>query len=168
MLVTHRHHQSLSQASAIELSELQLIVRDLKRTLARLWPGPVLVFEHGSNAKSRSQCVGHAHVQIAPHLGPLAARILPPNATRLQTLDQLSAEFPTGGYMMTAVSGAVHVAPDMNLPSQYFRRRICELQGRRDEWDYLVFPRNEDMQVTIQLMEDALPSPLLTAAREIS
>jgi hypothetical protein len=152
----------------MELSELQLILRDVERALERLWPGHVLIFEHGSNAKSRSQCVGHAHVQIAPRLGSLAMRILPPNATRLQTLQQLSAEFPAGGYMMTVGSGAVQIAPDMNLPSQYFRRRICELQGREDEWDYLVFPRHEDMRVTIQLMEDALPSVLLTSDREMS
>ena len=116
--------------------------------------GPVTVFEHSAPMTTetpRSACTDHAHVQIVPRIYPLD-RDLPGGEHRGSLWEFYTGALPHDGYVMTtSKDGGVLCAPDTGV-SQYFRRRIAQLEGQADEWDYMMFPRWGHMQETLSVL----------------
>ena len=72
--------------------------------------------------------------------------------TRIPSMRQLRNCYPAGGYLMVSVAGITWAMSDKEVVSQFFRRRICALQGRPDGWDYLAYPNLVAMDETISLL----------------
>lgn len=164
MVVSNSHYSSCSQAPPPARNELRLLTPRLSAALEQLWPGATLTFEHSSRKGGTVGCIEHAHLQIAPGLGEWAAEVFTQDFRVVSSPDDIVAQFPTGGYVMTSAGGVTRVAPDERVPSQFFRRRLCHLQGREDEWDYLTHRQEPDMTVTLQA---AMKSDLLATAVDI-
>jgi diadenosine tetraphosphate (Ap4A) HIT family hydrolase len=137
--------------------ETSAAFRDLMQRTARavqLAFGPPTLFEHGSCPKEgvrRSACLAHAHIHILPGSYDLRSCV----TSRGGTLGRSASErtLDQAGYlylhepMMRPVYGR---DPGM---SQFLRRQIATALGMPDEWDYLLFPRLENVSRTIKSLK---------------
>jgi diadenosine tetraphosphate (Ap4A) HIT family hydrolase len=114
--------------------------------------GPVTLFEHGASAAgsgARSACTDHAHVQVLPgdYELDLQHKV---HACAASPAEFYSSPAPFDGYLVHRDPGHVmSAAPDPGV-SQYYRRRICDLQGEPHGWDYWVIPRLDSVQATYE------------------
>jgi diadenosine tetraphosphate (Ap4A) HIT family hydrolase len=104
------------------------------------------VFEHGGSTyhPCRSSCFEHAHVHVVP--GELEDPDLPFAPVSLNALRERMGS--RRSYLLWGPLGKLRVGPDPR-ESQYMRRHVLRNTERRDEWDYAVFPRWEDVKSTI-------------------
>ena len=117
--------------------------------------GPVTVFEHGSCSqrnRRRSACIDHAHTHVMPGVYGLSSFMMKPfslPADRIErTLD------PDAGYLLLdEPPHGPRYGPDPGI-SQYMRRCIALKLGIPDEWDYLLFPRLENVTETARALSE--------------
>ena len=114
--------------------------------------GPPTVFEHGACQRTdirRSACLEHAHVHVMPGAYDLTPSVRPADADEPAST-VATADLAHSGYLfLREPRGTPIYAADPGL-SQFFRRRIAEKMGIADEWDYLMFPRLDNVHITIK------------------
>ncbi len=115
--------------------------------------GPATIFEHGScvtPGARRSACLDHAHLHVLPGSYRLAGSMQQRSTKLLNDIDYAlkSLESADGYLYLREPSGAAWYAPDPRV-SQYFRRKVAEYLNAPDEWDYLMFPRLDNVRETI-------------------
>ncbi len=113
--------------------------------------GPVTVFEHGSCSRidqRRSACLEHAHAHILPGVYGLSSAIVSP---RYDIRSCLTGALDTDlGYLLLdepPVGPRYGADPGV---SQYLRRCIAAKLDIPDEWDYLLFPRLDNVHETVR------------------
>jgi diadenosine tetraphosphate (Ap4A) HIT family hydrolase len=153
LLVSNSHRLAMSELSGDEWDALGIVLRYWASRLEQLWAQEPLAFEHGPSAHSPSgACVYHAHLQLLPLAGVGDQDLVVKGMTRIPSMRQLRNCYPSGGYLMVSIAGTTWAMSDKQVASQFFRRRICALQGRPDEWDYLACPNSVTMDETISLL----------------
>lgn len=113
--------------------------------------GPTTIFEHGSCSSGplrRSACLDHAHMHIIPGSYDLAKWIEPATDMRQhRTLPR--ASHPEDGYLFLHEPASEPVYTGDPGVSQFFRRHIASEVGEPGDWDYLLFPRWENVRETV-------------------
>lgn len=115
--------------------------------------GPATVFEHGSCSQRgirRSACLDHAHTHILPGLYGLSRAML---TSPRRSADQLELTLgdDVGYLLLDEPPYGPRYGPDPGI-SQYLRRCIAAKLGVPDEWDYLLFPRLENVSETVRAL----------------
>jgi diadenosine tetraphosphate (Ap4A) HIT family hydrolase len=152
LLLSNSHRLAMSELSENEWDALEPVLCYWKSRLEQSWGQEPLTFEHGPSANAPSgACVYHAHLQLLP-LSGVDNEDLVNGMTRISSIRQLRNCYPSGGYLMASIAGTTWAMSDKQVTSQFFRRRICALQGRPDEWDYLAYPNPDAMDETISLL----------------
>jgi diadenosine tetraphosphate (Ap4A) HIT family hydrolase len=150
LLVSNSHKLAMSGLSENEWDALGPVLRYWTSRLEESWRYEPLVFEHGPSANSSGgACVYHAHLQLLPLADVSSGDLVVEGMTRIVSIRQLSSSYPSGGYLMVSAAGITWAMSDKQATSQYFRRRICALQGRPNDWDYLTCPNQVAMDETI-------------------
>jgi diadenosine tetraphosphate (Ap4A) HIT family hydrolase len=153
LLVSNSHKLAMSELSENEWESLGPVLSYWTSRLKQSWGAEPLAFEHGPSANSSGgACVYHAHLQLLPLAGVSNGDLVVKEMTQIRSMRQLRNCYPSGGYLMMSVAGVTWAMSDKQVGSQFFRRRICALQGRPDEWDYLVYPNSVAMDETISLL----------------
>lgn len=153
LLVSNSHRLAMSELSEKEWDALGPVLRHWTSRLEQSWGQEPLSFEHGPSANSSSgACVYHAHLQLLPLAGVGNGDLVVKGMTRIPSMRQLRNCYPAGGYLMVSVAGITWAMSDKEVVSQFFRRRICALQGHPDGWDYLAYPNLVAMDETISLL----------------
>jgi diadenosine tetraphosphate (Ap4A) HIT family hydrolase len=138
LLVRREHVVAMSELADNEWCDLKHVLSSWRRRLEDLWGKEVVAFEHGpSESNACGACIYHAHVQLLPLPGLKIDSGLTDGMTEIAELDDLRASYPRGGYVMLNAVERTWVTDDTGVPGQFLRRRICQLQGRPAEWDYL-------------------------------
>lgn len=117
--------------------------------------GATTVFEHGSCAAEggrRSACLDHAHVQVLPGSYELSHDVAVTQAAR-RTPTSPSYGLSSPGYLFLHEPNAEPVYLIDPGSSQFFRRRIAAKLRVADEWDYLLFPRLDNVRETIMHLQ---------------
>jgi diadenosine tetraphosphate (Ap4A) HIT family hydrolase len=113
--------------------------------------GPTTVFEHGTCAQEgvrRSACLDHAHLQVLPGSYGLIHDLVVAKATGC-TPSPPGRSFNSSSYLFLDEPDKDPIyLVDPGL-SQFFRRRIAAKLRVGDEWDYLLFPRLENVRETM-------------------
>lgn len=140
--------------------ETSVAFRDLiQRTVKAVQSafGPPTLFEHGSCPREgvrRSACLDHAHIHILPGSYDLKPHVTSRSGSQDRSVNERTLN--EAGYlflhepMMRPVYGR-----DPGMP-QFFRRQIATALGIPDEWDYLLFPRLENVSQTIKHLKIAV------------
>jgi diadenosine tetraphosphate (Ap4A) HIT family hydrolase len=114
--------------------------------------GPPTIFEHGScilENTRRSACLDHAHIHLLPGLYELSNSNAQADAAAVPRW-QPRVIAAVAGYLFLQEPGAEPIyAADPGI-SQYFRRKVAAKLDFEDEWDYLLFPRLENVLETIK------------------
>lgn len=113
--------------------------------------GPATIFEHGTcvtPGTRRSACLDHAHLHVLPGSYRLTIFMQRRYANPMYYNGLNGNESPDGYLYLREPEGPAWYAPDPKV-SQYFRRKIAEQLNRPDEWDYLMFPRLNNVRETI-------------------
>jgi hypothetical protein len=141
--------------STLRVGPLERFLEFVDRAVSRVTAvfGPATIFEHGSCATPgarRSACLDHAHLHVLPGSYQLAGSIQQRPTKLLNDIGYaLRGSEASEGYLyLREPSGAVWYAPDPRV-SQYFRRKVAEHLNAPDEWDYLMFPRLDNVRETI-------------------
>lgn len=154
LVFPEQHVESVNGIAQHALTRFQALVSQTVEAVRTIF-GPVTVFEHGSCPREdirRSACLDHAHMQILP--GAYALQ---------RSVDVLTKVFPTSqntlsqeGYLyLEEPDSASLYVKDPGI-SQFFRRRVAESIGIADEWDYLMFPRWDNVRETIRRLTGVL------------
>lgn len=154
LVVNNTHKLAMSQLSENEWNALDLVLHSWTDRLEKLWQRESLVFEHGpSTGSSGGACVYHAHLQVLPRPNVRRTDLLVDGMVRISEIKDLGILYPSGGYLMMKMREGIWVMPDGRVVSQFFRRRICALQGRPGDWDYLVYTNRAAMDETILMLK---------------
>jgi diadenosine tetraphosphate (Ap4A) HIT family hydrolase len=120
--------------------------------------GPVTVFEHGSCSRGdlrRSACLDHAHTHILPGFYGLSSAIVDPHyGARNPISGALAADL--GYLLLDEPPDGQRYGVDPGV-SQYLRRCIAAKLGVPDEWDYLMFPRLDNVRETVKVFQTRSP-----------
>jgi diadenosine tetraphosphate (Ap4A) HIT family hydrolase len=124
--------------------------------------GPTTIFEHGSCAlrdTRRSACLDHAHTHILPGLYGLSEAVPEPVG---RSPDHHGPTWnPDAGYLLLdEPPRGPRYGIDPGI-SQYLRRCIATKLGIPDEWDYLLFPRMDNVQETVRVLYGRIASVAL-------
>lgn len=114
--------------------------------------GPVTIFEHGSCPTigiRRSACITHAHLHIIPGSYQLSPHLSSSKETTGATIRK-------AGYLFLREpheKARYYTDPGV---SQFFRRLIAAKLDIADQWDWLLFPENENVAATIERLRSRL------------
>jgi diadenosine tetraphosphate (Ap4A) HIT family hydrolase len=146
--------------STLRVSLRERFLEFADRTVSRVTAvfGPATIFEHGSctaPGARRSACLEHAHLHVLPGSYKLAGSM---QQWPVKVLDNIGyalkgSQLSEGYLYLREPSGAVWYAPDPRV-SQYFRRKVAAYLNTPDEWDYLMFPRLDNVRETIHRFEE--------------
>jgi diadenosine tetraphosphate (Ap4A) HIT family hydrolase len=113
--------------------------------------GSPTVFEHGTCPNGllrRSACLDHAHIHIIPGCYNLERRVRSSAESSSQAAARITRRRDSG-YLFLQEPDADPLYSDDPGVSQFFRRHIAGELGEPDDWDYLLFPRLNNVRETI-------------------
>ncbi len=113
--------------------------------------GPPTIFEHGScmlDNTRRSACLDHAHIHLLPGSYELSSNAQEDAVIVFGRRPKIITA--ATGYLFVQEPGAEPVYVSDPGVSQYFRRKVAAKLDFADEWDYLLFPRLENVLQTIK------------------
>lgn len=150
LVFPEQHVESTLRVSRDRCAEFNDLLRRTADLVATSF-GPVTVFEHGSCSRldqRRSACLDHAHTHILPGVYALSSAIVDPHYYPRNSipgplgtdLGYLLLDEPPHGPRYGADPGV----------SQYLRRCIAAKLDMPDEWDYLLFPRLDNVRETVK------------------
>jgi len=148
-IISRKHVLSMALLFQNEIQDLWNFCEEVIKFQSHTW-GPVVIFEHGvcKEDKPTGACINHAHW----HLVPGGYELLPDNQDFMQ-IDSFAAYAKNkkahSQYLYYADQNRNEfILENANVPGQFFRRILASRIGKPDEWDYLVFPFFENIQVT--------------------
>lgn len=112
--------------------------------------GAPTIFEHGScvlENTRRSACLDHAHVHLLPGSYELSSDAQTDAVSVFGRRPKATAAIT--GYLFLHEPGFDPVYVSDPGISQYFRRKVAAKLDFADEWDYLLFPRLENVLATV-------------------
>jgi diadenosine tetraphosphate (Ap4A) HIT family hydrolase len=121
--------------------------------------GPATVFEHGSCSERnvrRSSCIDHAHTHVIPGIYGLSAFLTEPFSLAVDR-QKLTSGTNVGYLLVDEPPYGPQYGLDPGV-SQYMRRCIAVKLGIPDEWDYLIFPRLENVAETARALGGRIAS----------
>jgi diadenosine tetraphosphate (Ap4A) HIT family hydrolase len=160
LIVSRRHVERGADLNIDELGELKGIVKRWSVELLKHWDAAPFIFEHGGRSASTSGgCIAHAHIQMLPlAVSPLSRTS---NAVRISSIENLQS-YREVDYIMVWRRDVIFIkSPGRRQSGQYMRRRIAELLGCPDAWDYLVFPNFDIMKSTLDSLNNSFELPVL-------
>ncbi|MGP8121150.1 MAG: hypothetical protein ACLP8B_11605 [Xanthobacteraceae bacterium] len=145
---------SLRELDAAERRHLFRYSATVGRNLASLAPN-VFYFEHGpSRRNSIVGCgVDQAHLHIVPMQWDLVRYVLEAPEVEWTAVDSSDpwAGLPRGTeYYVISDLVRSYVGQPCCPQSQFFRKKIAELSGASDEWDYRTWPHYDRIKRTIE------------------
>jgi SAM-dependent methyltransferase/diadenosine tetraphosphate (Ap4A) HIT family hydrolase len=155
LIVPRRHVRSIGELSLPEITHAFDAARVMGRRVTRAFGSSVVIVEHGSSGQDygpSGACIEHAHMHLFPlDSGTDASRFALPESERVDDVAELSAlaRRHRNYYYCAWGSSAGYVVADPPLESQHARRIWSEVVGRRDEWDWALFPFMENARLTV-------------------
>lgn len=151
LVISRVHATSLASMGDAALAAYEHIVTMYYRRL-HLQPTDVLQAEHGPGQSGRGGgCIEHVHVNLIPGLGDYidALDLSLPIISRITLLRQLT-ELADKPYVFLRAGAELRVYDGTSASSQLVRRRLCERLGR-DDWDWQLFPRHDNIRTTLSM-----------------
>jgi diadenosine tetraphosphate (Ap4A) HIT family hydrolase len=158
LVVPRRHALGILRLPQAALAECDELVAECVRRTRSLYPGPVVLFEHGSADRGNGAsgaCVEHAHLHLLPGPIELVSRVRA-RMPRWPEVRQFAEAAGAGGRAYLLVGSAnpttafsVHYNPAA-VPSQYFRQHYAILTGAADSWDWRKAPGADLFRRTIE------------------
>jgi diadenosine tetraphosphate (Ap4A) HIT family hydrolase len=154
LIVSRRHIERMADLDSGELADLDEVLIFWQSKLNSKWRDRRFVFEHGGRSStSSSSCIAHAHIQMLPlPFNPIATY---EGFIRLDSVGELRS-YRGLDYLLIWERDAIYLRElRPGQTGQFFRRRISEMLGHADAWDYLAFPNLDVMQLTLsELIEE--------------
>jgi diadenosine tetraphosphate (Ap4A) HIT family hydrolase len=113
------------------------------------------IFEHGPcKPLSGIGCgVDQSHLHVVAMDGDLSSKVLADNSVvwmAADARDPWTTCRDDQEYLLICEKGACYIGFPRVAQSQYFRRKIAEIRGMPDAWDYREWPFHENAQRTIE------------------
>jgi diadenosine tetraphosphate (Ap4A) HIT family hydrolase len=142
LILPRAHVTSLAQLGGALAAELLDFAENCVAAVTADF-GSSLIFEHGVGAGSTGGCgIDHAHLHILPLDHAMIARTIDAIDTRFalgpptRFIDAIQHTSPSDSYALVGTNlSAVRIAVASDIPSQFIRMTIANLQGRQS-WDW--------------------------------
>jgi hypothetical protein len=154
MIVGRAHLSGLSFLSVEALEAYEQAVR-----AAEAVSGPEgLEAEHGGMHEDRGgACIAHTHVNFIPGL-PSVLDMFAGQLPVLKDVDEVMDVRRMGEpYILLRQRGRLRLYSAAGVPSQFIRRRVCQLLDR-DDWDWALSPNLAVVRQTLALWRQRAPS----------
>lgn len=154
LLLPRRHLRSLGELSLLEIQHVFDDAWTMAKRVTRIFGGSVVLVEHGSSGQNNGPsgaCIEHAHIHILPlDSGIDPSRFVLPDSTSLDNLADLGvlAKKHQNYYYCAWSRTDAYLAVEPKLISQQARRTWAEAVGRKDEWDWALFPFLANVRLT--------------------
>jgi diadenosine tetraphosphate (Ap4A) HIT family hydrolase len=155
LVFPEQHVESCLSMGAQAYRAFRDLLNSTAERVATIFDSPT-IFEHGSctsSALRRSACLDHAHIHIIPGNYELADCLIAPIGLASRSSMRI-ARYPDSGYLFLQEPAADPIYTEDPGISQFFRRQIAGQVGEPDDWDYLLFPRWENVRETISRFHD--------------
>jgi diadenosine tetraphosphate (Ap4A) HIT family hydrolase len=158
LIVPKEHVLSIGHLSCENDPELTALLNQVCSYLREQYGLPIVAFEHGAESfRNRGgACTDHAHVHLLPAslqidlLTPMRVDFEPRRVADLSNATREQVTKRRRPYLwVQEQNGEKWVCDAPDALSQYIRRILLSQLGRRDEWDWAVFPGQEYIRRTI-------------------
>lgn len=149
LIIARDHVRAFAEMSKADLGHVEEFKEAVRLFLARAYHKPVVVFEHGCGPTWQQRggaCIDHAHL----HMLPLECCLKKPLARHfrfrsISSIQELAYRENRNAYLYleTAEGERLLFDVDVELPSQFMRRLICEMIGQPSLWDWRTHPFRE-------------------------
>lgn len=147
LVCSRRDRSGVHQMHAAELLRLQSILASVERVYSRIHGKNFVMFENGTRGTGLSGCsIRHFHFHVVPTARTFNER--PNSGGGFHIVESLPAAQRRatllGDYQLMKIpDGPFLIRSRGELPSQYLRRRVAELNGIT-EWDWRKFKKTVD------------------------
>jgi hypothetical protein len=153
LLLPQRHTQSFSDLNDSEWIGVGEAIEAIRCAYQRAGHHDISIFEHGcATGRSSVGCIDHAHWHVIP------VNFEPPAELSWHRYGAMSDVCVSGllkrEYLLLCNKDGWFVAEQ--VPSrQFLRRQLAAQIGLTDEWDYVAFPHEENIRLTLSMFVDA-------------
>lgn len=160
LLITKQHIPNMASIPHSWHDEINdLLSRSKAMVSARF--APPFVFEHGAvpqQCQASGSCVNHAHLHLIPsfHIGEIEKDIFSVcNFSPILGLSSLPKALPAeSGYLYyESTVGHAYAGLAEDVPSQLIRRIVAAHSQKSDQWNWVLFPENANIQLTIDAIQ---------------
>ena len=151
---------NFSELAEDKFNELEEFIFSVKNSLKNFYGEQYILFEHGPNKiGSKTGCsVDYAHLHLLPTQHDLlkeSSRQGELDWDSLGSIKQLPNKVnPTLDYLMYIdQSGNISLSQKEEFPSQYFRKILASLEGIEHQYNWRLFPFEENIKNTIKSLQ---------------
>ncbi len=138
------------------LYELMKINTVLSRFYEEYYHSGFLIYEHGTSDASHvgGMSVVHAHLHYVPYNLPIISMCPEFSFAKFENFFDVSryyASLPLNHpyLLLQDVDGSIYLAFSDDIPSQFFRKRVCDICGLTGQGDWKIYPFVENIKKTI-------------------
>jgi diadenosine tetraphosphate (Ap4A) HIT family hydrolase len=160
LIVSRKHVLNTGCFDVQTIDELELLIRQVRETLRRLYKKESIVFEHGSmgNRDYAGSCIEHHHIHILPADIPRVPIVLsnsfeePQIVHSMKPLIRFNQERVAYIYYEPRPKQGNVFKVDV-LPRQYLRQVIAKECGCPQNWDWREKPFKENIRAFLASMK---------------
>jgi hypothetical protein len=139
------------------LRELSAIIRVLGKFMMDCYHTPFVIYEHGTaNAENvGGMSVAHAHLHCVPCRTAVAPRCPEFDFIKPESFAGVADDYQRYGdnrpyLLLRDLDGSLYLAISESIPSQFFRKRVCDLCGFNGKGDWREYPFIDNLRNTIR------------------
>lgn len=150
-----QHYLSTLMLPECYLDELLSIIRALSDFYSNYYHQKFLIYEHGT-ANTRNvggMSIAHAHLHFVPCSQQMIHMFPEFNFLRFDTISEVRKYYLKNSkkpyLLLKDIDGAIYIAVDNNIPSQFFRKRVCDICGIKNTGDWRDYPYTDNIKKTL-------------------
>lgn len=161
LVIPRQHFLSSLSFPCNHTEELLSIIDFLRKFYSDVFQGRFIIFEHGSSSFNNpgGMSVLHAHLHLVPYNELLIESVNEFDFIKYDSLYDLkkyylSQNIQNPYLLLKDTDNNIYYCEEEKIPSQYFRKRVCNNLGLNGMGDWKKYPFIENIQKTIILAND--------------
>jgi len=156
LVVPKKHYLASLRMPQDYLQELQMIIDALDKYYVNCYRSSFVAYEHGTSNEENvgGMSVVHAHVHFAP-CNSAVIKLCPEfKFIKFDSLINASEYYRKSGderpyLLLRDIDNAYYLTFSNNIPSQFFRKRVCDIIGQTGKGDWKEHPFIDNIKKTL-------------------
>ncbi len=158
LIIPLRHLYSLAEIGDNEKNEIEIIKNTIRNYIKKKSNNETIFFEHGSGCKGNyhGACLTHAHLHVIATKYELIDKMEKLNLKRISNEEFYEKDGTKDyGYLFYEdINGNFYINTKDVFPSQIMRQYITKNLTNKNEWDWRVYNKIEDIIAVLKYYED--------------
>lgn len=155
LVIPKRHYLSTLMLPEDNLKELQLIISVLSNFYKEKYKQSFLIYEHGTSTSEKvgGMSVTHAHLHFLPCSMRIISSLSEFEFLKFESLLAVKDYYSHvngGPYLLLKDNdNSYYLSITENIPSQYFRKKVCDICSMKGTGNWKEFPYIENIKKTL-------------------